>query len=471
MKSIRLSLRFVGIAALIVSVGAAAQSVVTVNPAAAGKIIPGNFIGLSFETSSMLPSADGHYQYFTPKNQNLIQLFHTLGVRSLRIGGNTADRPSVAVPKPADIDQVFGFARRADAKVIYTLRLRDSTADSVQQTAKYVMDRYASQIDCLVVGNEPNVYEHTYANYAANLKAFYPAVLAVAPTSHFCGPSTTPGAGGWVNGYIKDFGSMPQLYEVTQHAYPGGNGMKVADPAAARVKMLSAGFENSYQRLYDVFVPNAIAAGVKYRIEETNSFYNGGAKNVSNTYASSLWALSYLYWWLEHDAQGVNFHTGDQVAAGEVQTPCWYATFWNTPTGLDVHPIAYAMTAFHLAATGRLVHVTVSPAPEGVEAYATVSPRDDVYLTFLNKNSGPEAAAVQLRIPLPAGYSSAESMTLEAPGANIAATSGIRLGGASIESNGTWTGHWSRIKAGGHSVSLILPSATAIVLHLSKSAQ
>ena len=463
------SIRLVAIAAFICSVGAAAQSVVTIDLASAGKPIPENFAGLSFETSSMLPGTDGRYAYFTPGNQKLIQLFHTLGVRSLRIGGNTSDRPSVAVPKTADIDQLFGFARKADASVIYTLRLRDSTASSVQQTAKYVMDRYASQIDCLVVGNEPNVYEHTYPRYAADLKAFYPAVLAVASKARFCGPSTTPGAGAWVNGYIKDFGTMPQLYQVTQHAYPGGNSRRATDPAAARAAMLSPAFEKSYQHLYDAFVPNAIAAGVKYRIEETNSFYNGGAKDVSNTFASSLWALSYLYWWLDHDAQGVNFHTGDQVAAGEVQTPCWYATFWNTPTGLDVHPIAYALAAFHLASAGRLAHVDVSPAPAGVEVFATFSPAHEIYVTLINKNFGAQTQPVKLRIALPSGYFSAETMELDAPGGNVAATTGIRLGGAPIQSDGSWAGSWSRTRGGKRSATVVLPAASAVVVRLGTS--
>jgi hypothetical protein len=43
------------------------------------------------------------------------------------MGGNTSDRPSVAISGQADIDQVFGFAKAAGAHVIYTLRLRDST--------------------------------------------------------------------------------------------------------------------------------------------------------------------------------------------------------------------------------------------------------------------------------------------------------------------------------------------------------
>lgn len=279
------------------------QATVSLDLQAPGKTIPSNFLGLSFETSATLPDASGRYPYFSPKNQPLIQLFKTLGIKSLRIGGNTSDRPSVPVPKEQDIDQVFDFAHQAGTTVIYTLRLRDSAPATVQQSAKYIMDRYPDLVDCLVVGNEPNVYEHTYPHYAEDLRAFYPAVLAVAPKAKFCGPSTTPGAGVWVNGYIHDFGTLPHLYQIAQHSYPGGNSRKVTDPAEARAMMLSPKFVSSYQHLYDIFVPTAKAASVRYRLEETNSFYNGGAKDVSNTFASSLWALRYLYWWLAHDAR------------------------------------------------------------------------------------------------------------------------------------------------------------------------
>lgn len=444
------------------------QVIVSVDPHAVGKPIPSNFLGLSFETSATLPGSDGTYPYFTSKNTPLIQLFQTLGIKSLRIGGNTSDRPSVPVPREADIDQVFAFAHSAGVRVVYTLRLRDTAPLTVQQTAKYIMDRYSQQVDCLVVGNEPNVYEHTYPHYADEMRLFYPAVLEVAPNARFCGPSTTPGAGTWVGGYIHDFASLPQLYEVTQHSYPGGNSGKVTGPEAGRAAMLSAAFPEDYERLYKVFGPAANQARVKYRIEETNSYFNGGAKDVSNTFASSLWALSYLYWWLDHDAQGLNFHTGDQVAAGEIQTPCWYATFWNTPSGLDVHPIAYAMAAFHLADGGKLTPVTLSKTTPGVEVFATVNPAGDIFLTIIDKNFGEAAKPVAFRLSLPSGYGAVTEMALHAPGANVAATSGVTLGGGTIESDGRWNGRWTKVAVdpGLHSVTIDLPAATAMVLKL-----
>src|SRR5665213_30120 len=91
------------------------QVTVATNANAKGIAIPSDFLGLSFETADTLPKSDGTYPYFRTSNHDLVSLFRTIGVRSLRIGGNTSDRPGVAVPDAQDIDQLFAFARTAGA--------------------------------------------------------------------------------------------------------------------------------------------------------------------------------------------------------------------------------------------------------------------------------------------------------------------------------------------------------------------
>ncbi len=228
------------------------------NTAAPATPIPPDFLGLSFETLTLLPHADGTPAYFVPGNGPLIQLFHTLGIRSLRIGGNTADTPTIPIPSEPEIDQLFQFAQAADVKVIYTLRLRESSIPRVAEAAKYLMDHYAAQIDCLAIGNEPNIYEKEFPNYASDLHAYSSAVLAAAPNVRFCGPGTNiTGTAPWANAYIKEFGHSPQLLWLTQHAYPGGAGGKVPDPATGIREMLSPEFEQRYQSYFNAFVPAA----------------------------------------------------------------------------------------------------------------------------------------------------------------------------------------------------------------------
>ncbi len=426
--------------------------------------IPSDFLGLSFETLTLLPHQDGMPAYFTPDNRPLIQLFHTLGIHSLRIGGNTADTPSIPIPTKSEIDQLYQFARLADVKVIYTLRLRESSIPQVAAAAKYLMDHHAAQTDCLAIGNEPNIYEKTFPKYADDIRAYTPAILAVAPNVRFCGPGTT-GIGVWANDYIQEFGHSPQLLWLTQHAYPGGAGGKVTDPVTGISQMLSTTFEQHYQNYASTFVPAATAANVRYRIEETNSFYNGGAKDVSNTFASSLWALDYLYFWLSHSASGVNFHTGDTVAAADHQTPCWYATFWTHPDGtLDAHPIAYAMKAFDLAAHGTLLSPRIDGAPDSLKIYATRDSAQTIYITIINKQIDPNQPPVTISSSLPTHYRHISALSLTAPA--LSSTSGVTLGSASITSDGLWKGIWKPVPATGPTLQLKVPSASAILLKI-----
>jgi hypothetical protein len=442
-----------------------AQQKVTlsIDESAQGIAIPPDFMGLSFESAAILPDENGHYPYFRANNQPLIRLFRTLDIKSLRIGGNTADRPSVKIPSSADIDSVYAFAREAGAKVIYTVRLRDSKPGDVISTAKYVVEHYAAETHCINIGNEPNIYEKQYPVYRDRLKQFMVAISAAAPGARFCGPATTPGPDAtWAADFAADFGPSGKIVEITQHSYPGGNSRAVTNPAAAREKILSPGFARQYRELYDAFVPAVHKQGLGYRIEETNSFYNGGAKDVSNTQAAALWSLDYLYWWAAHNARGVNFHTGDNVAAGEQQTPCWYATFWTAPAGYHPHALAYGIKAFDLGSHGALIPVHLTGAAPNLSAYA-VRGSDALYVTLINKDKA-NSIAVGLKASQLRGTPAA--MFLVAPNSDLGAIEDITLGGSSISNQGTWGGKWSALKAGKTGVAVNLAPASAVVVKL-----
>lgn len=435
---------------------------VTIDQKSAGIALPDDFMGLSFESAAILPDSHGHYQYFRADNRPLIQLFRTLGIKNLRIGGNTSDRPTVKVPSQADIDAVYAFARAAGVNVIYTVRLRDSKPEDVISTAKYVTDHYKRETLCLTIGNEPNVYEKVYPKYRDDLKRFMTAITAVAPDAKFCGPATTPGTGGWAANFAADFGPSGKVVEVTQHSYPGGNSRKVTDPAAGREKMLSADFAQQYQKLYDAFVPAVQKNGLSYRVEETNNFFNGGAKDVSNTFASALWGLDYLYWWAAHNARGINFHTGDNVAAGEQQTPCWYATFWTTQAGYKTHPLAYAIKAFDLGSHGKLLPVQVSSGAANLSAYAVLGADHTLYVTLINKDKAPSNVSIDAQ----ALRGKSDVMFLTAPKSDIASTDGVTLGTSSISTDGNWSGKWEPLKRNANAVIVNLPPASAAVVKL-----
>ena len=157
---------------------ALAQSPVTVTLSAdkPGAAIPDDYLGVSFEMAMALPE-DGKY-YFRPANEHLLKTFKNLGIKNLRIGGNTADRPSVKFPSPTDLDSFFAFAKAADVKVIFTLRLREGDPKDAAATAKYLMEHYKSSIVCFAVGNEPNVFTKTYPEYKDAMNKYMALITA-----------------------------------------------------------------------------------------------------------------------------------------------------------------------------------------------------------------------------------------------------------------------------------------------------
>ena len=118
----------------------AAQTPVTVviDAQAPGARIPDEFSGLSFETETLLPDKAGAH-YFSATNSALAETVRNLGVKSLRIGGNTADRPNLPFPDIKDTDNLFAFAKLTSAHVIFTLRLRQGDPQEAAPIAKHLI--------------------------------------------------------------------------------------------------------------------------------------------------------------------------------------------------------------------------------------------------------------------------------------------------------------------------------------------
>lgn len=142
MKHFQMKILSIG-ALWLLPLAAWAQSPVTltVDAWARGAAIPDDFIGLSFETSNLLPENDGSH-LFSAENKPLVSLFRTIGVRNLRIGGGTVDIPKYAVPDRTDIDHLFAFAQAADVKVIYSFRLLNGDRTNTSALAGYIWQHY-----------------------------------------------------------------------------------------------------------------------------------------------------------------------------------------------------------------------------------------------------------------------------------------------------------------------------------------
>ena len=442
--------------------------------------IPSDFIGLSYETKQLLPDEKGHY-YFTAENKPLIALFRTLGVKSLRMGGNSVDTASVPVPAEADLDNLFAFAKAAGVKVIYSVRLKDGDPASAAAIARHLHAHYADLVECFAIGNEPGYYK-PYDVYRPKWMEIMTAIVAVFPEAKFCGPDDNVNPELCRN-LVRDFG-LPhgRLTTITQHNYPAGcayQNPKLTTPikdlipvsaVMAREKLLSGELTSTYEKVQKSMADAVAGTALTFRLSETNSLWYGGLEGASDSHASALWGVEYLYWWLGHGAAGLNFHTGDRVGGGDRAVPCRYATFVTAESGYEIRPLSYAMKLFSLGAQGKLISIVGSQTPDPLlAAFATIDQDQTVAVTLINKAHGQDAKPTDVRIALktPSTANDAQALFLTAPQGDIAATSGLTLGGEAIRTDGGWHGKMTplTVSADG-SVTLSLPPASAVLVKM-----
>jgi hypothetical protein len=449
----------------------AASSVdISIDPKAAGAMISSNFVGLSYEMSLVGPATNGGH-FFSPANKQLVKMFQTLGIQSLRVGGNSAERTTVKIPDKADIDNLFGFARAAGVKVIYTLRLNESSPAEAAKTAKYIIDNYRPELTCFALGNEPDKLVTNAQVYGQALRAYMAAINAAtsAPEAVFCGPGAMHRNVQWANDFARDFAHDKRVVLVTQHQYPAKSGRVATNIVAACEKLLSSNLVNVYQELHDSFVPAVFSSGLRYRLDEANSYSNGGAAGASDAFASALWGLDYMYWWASHGAEGINFHTGGYVTGAPHGAPAKYVVFWNSAEGFTVRPLGYGIKAFDLGCHGRLVPTQFSSSTNQINltAYSVLSKDGSLYITLINKETASTRSATVTLAP-GGPYTRGRVMFLTAPRSDITATVGVTLGNAPIEDNGSWSGTWTPLAAPSNSghFSLQVPAASAAIVQL-----
>lgn len=452
---------------------------ISVNTKDPGAAISPEFAGLSYEISQLLPADNGTH-YFRPDNQPVIALYQTLGIKNLRVGGNTSDRNFRGAASEADIDSLFAFAKAAGVKVIYCLRLHDGNPEEAAKAAKYIMDHYPDQIACFSIGQEANVYPSmtnwvngvaqkprrmTYTDYAKTWQKFHDIIIAAAPNAKFCGPGVDDDPM-WPTKFVSDFGQGNNVVLITAHLYPGRSAYAVPTPEIGRDEMLSNAFINVYQHLYDGFGTPAVADGLPFRLEEANNFYNGGASDVSDTFASALWGLDFMYWWAFHGADGINFHTGDKVGAGSILRTSRYTAYVNTPDGVSVRPLGYGIKAFDLGSHGRILPASVSnPDNLNVRVYSVLGDDNNIYVTIINKEHSGQAKNADVSLKIEGVPVDAQIISLTTPNDDVAAKTGTTLGGAQIESDGSWKGKWTNLPAAMNgSLILKIPDSSANII-------
>ena len=436
---------------------------VTLSPSPSAPELAPLFLGLSYEMRIVLPE-NGKY-YFDSEDENLLGVYRTLGIKSLRVGANAVDDPRVAVPDTKDIDALFAFAKKAGVKVVYSFRLKKGDASNAARLADYISKNYADTLDCFSIGNEPDFYLKTYGEYREAWKPIYEAVIKAVPDAKLIGPSTSRKS--YVLEFADEFFPTGRLAHISTHTYALGNGRQAEkDPPAARARFLSNKTLAGYQRLYDNIVKPLEAKKIPYRLGETNSCFGGGAKDISDSYASTLWVLDYLNWWAGRHILGLNFHTGDTVNGYPIMQAN-YAVFVHKPGSreFDIRPMAYGVLAFSQAARGKAMDVKVEGAA-GLDftAYAYEDQKAGQSIMLLNKTQGQGAQPITVRVEGVTPKAAWQSMTLQQASADIAAKSGVALGASAIDPKGKWEGKWSDVSSGDEGLTVTIKATSAMVL-------
>jgi hypothetical protein len=447
---------------------------VTINTKSPGSIIPTDFNGLSFESLSLRKDNAGVNGYFFDSiNTQLLTLFSNLGIKNLRIGGSSIDSNKYDyVPANEDIDALFRFAKAAGVNVIYSLRLKNGNSTQDASSAKYIWDNYKQYIDCFSIGNEPNIYHGKdpditdYSSYLAKWREFAAVVVDSVPDIKLGGPDNDNGGTTWGTNFAHDEKVSGIVKSIFFHYYVG-NSAKNKTPQQIIDEVLSPDWiTTDYPIRYNASGAVALLLGFPYRFTESNSYYvpPPGIQGGNNCFATALFALDYMYWWSEHGAAGVNFHTTQWKYNGTI--------YLDADGNFDIYPMGYGIKAFDVGGHGRMDSVLISnPNNLDLTAYA-VAGSNGLYVTIINKehDSGARDAKVNIKAD---NYSDGASVIYLKSLNGAVGTTDITLGGEAISDTSIWHGVWSPIDSTNMSSGnyiVTVPASSAAIVRIINSA-
>jgi Glycosyl hydrolase family 79 C-terminal beta domain len=397
--------------------------------------IASDFPGLGYEISSVARSG-----LLGPANSTYVELVRTLGREGVvRVGGNTADYARyMATAKPVSspygtmvndraLKELGGFLEATGWKLIWALNLGSATEEDAVAEAKAVSAVAQNRLLAFEIGNEPDLFSHEkhrppgygYEQWLADYRRYKTALRAQLPGIPFAGPDVA-GKTEWVSRFAVDEGK--DIVLLTHHYYREGQ-----NPGSTIAKLL--GVDPKLQPQLDQLHAASQRCGVPYRICEVNSFSGGGRPGVSDTMASALWVLDYMFTLATNNCGGVNIETG----VNQLGFISSYSPIGDDEQGhYSAKPEYYGMLAFSVAGRGELLQTEVGPTLTEIKAYATRSKDSALTITLINKG----ATGAILRLDTKSSSRQASVIRLEGPA--VDARTEVTLGGAEITAAGAW---------------------------------
>lgn len=462
--------------------------VIEVSQVPVGRPVPSGFVGISLEYTTIAAYAGRRP---TATDPVLVQLIGGLapGQRPvLRIGGDTTDWTWWPVPhmaRPAGIRLAIGprfaallrgLARATGARLILGINLEaDSRRIASFEASQLIQGVGHDWVQALEAGNEPELYGSwpwritatgrrvigRAASYGvpAYIRDFR-SIEAGLPRAGVAGPAL--GGPRWIRRLGRFIDAESRLTLVTVHTYPlqECDTPLVAPTYPTLSHLLAPSASRGLAERLATAVRTAHAEGVPLRVDEINSASCGGARGVSDVFASALWALDTMFALARTGVDGVNVHTF-QGATYRLFRMRRRAGRWRA----EVAPEYYGLLLFARAAPpgARVLRLTGSGA--SLRAWATRTTDGTTHVVLINTSSA-ASQVVDVRSSLATGPARYEALV--AP--SLRSTRNISLGGASF-GRVTETGLLTSprrilVRSRHHAYVLRVPAASAVMLTL-----
>ncbi len=468
---------------------------VTVTGRPAGRPVTADFLGLSFEVSSLPALVAGLAAHQPdapppgpPSPANLVALLRSLGPGVLRFGGVSADLQSAWVPAGGalphwastaitntDLEGVAALARATGWRVLLTVNLGHYDPAAAAQEAAAAQSLLGDRLAGIELGNEPDAYVRKglrprgwdFAAYRRQAAAYLAAIRTAAPGVPIAGPDASSGLPGlaWVRAAAATL--HPRL--LTDHYYP----LSSCGSEPTVEELLSSATRAHESAMLARLAAIEHATATPLSLDEANNVSCEGQPGVSDTFAAALWALDFTARAITAGVAGVNFHDLiDRPSAYSplilARTPRQARNPGRTGTGragaqsktLHANPEWYALLAGRPPAGSRPLGVRVAggigPGVAGagvpgagvpsagvaetaageLTASALRAPDGSVRLVLVDYSPpGSRPLAVGLRVP--GRFAGGSVLRLTGPSPD--STGGVRLGGRAVAPDGSWS--------------------------------
>lgn len=424
--------------------------------------IPGDFASFSYEVSGALDM----FGNFAEPRSSLVNLMQFLRQAAggagpnVRVGGASTDNSAYVPenqPLPANVtyritdSDLAAYARSVPAwngSLTFGVNFREASnpALAVNHVAAALKTFPAQlRLDGVEVGNECDLYyesgirppNYSYSEYKSEWQmyasALYDNTSLPRPLIQglvFCcvDREIDSGTVDFIDSEAAEYSTISlHYYALTGRPNPPHTIADLLSNSSA------AGVATEMGTLANASLSN----GRKFYIGEGNSISGGGMYNISNTFASALWAMDAMFWAASVNISRWNFHGG----AVSAYTPLAYANASDPNCPPDVRPLYYGMWAFAAATANnsRIVRTEVlSTTNPALVTWATQDAHKIWRVSILYKDENATAPASIAIFPQTAfTHCFATLYTLQAP--SMAAQSGLSFAGLTFDGSADGT--------------------------------